>query len=103
MKDASLFRVVKMKQAIIQDQWRHLQLTEPHWTSRLHLLRIKLSKGKDLLGGAAHVYTRSWCVRALCDREVYPDPSTINLLVTHRIFGSLGVFLMLEIDETKTS
>ena len=42
-------------------------------------------------------------MRALRDAEVYSDPSAVNLLVTHGVLGSLGVLLVLEIDEPKTT
>ena len=42
-------------------------------------------------------------MRAFGDREIDSDPTAVNLLVAHRVLGSLGVLLMLEVDEGETT
>ena len=55
------------------------------------------------VGGSAHVHAGSGRVRAFGDGVVDSDPTTVDLLVAHRVLGGLGVLLMLEVDEAEAA
>lgn len=57
----------------------------------------------NLLGGSAHVDAWSGRVGSFGDGEVDPDPAAVDLLVTHRVLGSLGILLVLEVDEAEAT
>lgn len=51
--------------------------------------------------GPAHVDSRGWGVRSLCDGEVHPDPTTIQLHAIGSLLCLFGILFVLKVNKRK--